>query len=196
MSEDIENIIQILTDKYLILNFNKYERTELDLGCGTGIFSLEIAQRNPNSQIIAADIMIGRLRKIEKKAKRLELKNLDILRVEATNLMSYMLKDNSIDRLHILCPDPWPKTKHKGHRLLSSQFMNSIKRVLKPNGVFHFSTDDKNYYKSTCKIVEESGIFKSSDKELISDVIDIKTAFAKKWESEGLEVRHIAWQVK
>ena len=196
MIDKINNKIQILTDKYLIINLEKNKTVELDLGCGTGIFSLELAARYQDSIILAADIMLGRLRKIEKKAIRNNLDNIRILRVEATNLMGYMLKENSVDRIHILCPDPWPKSKHKGHRLLSSQFMNSIKKVLKPDGIFHFATDDKTYYESTCKIVEESGLFETEDNANIADISDIKTAFELKWEAEGLKVQHIAWKVK
>jgi tRNA (guanine-N7-)-methyltransferase len=192
----MQDLIEILTDKYEKIELPSDAHTELDLGCGNGKFSLELSELNPSSYIIAADIMLGRLRKLAKKAGRRKLKNIRILRTEAAALLGFMLKDNSINRLHILCPDPWPKTKHKGHRLLSSQFMSSIYRVLKPGGVFHFSTDNTAYLPQTVENIKNSGLFGSENKKLIEDVTCIKTAFELKWQEEGLEVHHKAWQVK
>lgn len=188
--------IEILTDEYKRIEIPSGMRTEVDLGCGNGKFSLELSELMPSSYIIAADIMLGRLRKVAKKAERLKLKNFRILRTEATALLGYMLKDNTVDRVHILCPDPWPKTKHKGHRLLSSQFMASICRVLKPGGIFHFSTDNTAYLNQTIENIEKSSLFYSHNSTLIEDVRNIKTAFELKWQEEGLKVHHKAWQIK
>jgi len=192
----MEQRIELLTDKYERVKIPSSTKTELDLGCGNGKFTFELLARNPSTFVIAADVMLGRLRKIERKAIREKIKNLRILRTEATALLGYMLGDNSIDRIHILCPDPWPKSKHKGHRLLSSQFISSLCRVLKPNGVFHFSTDNTEYLKQTCINIENSELFTAEDKELIRDVVEIKTAFELKWQREGLKVHHKAWQTR
>ena len=190
----IDNKINILTNTYHIHHFPE-GKVELDLGCGNGKFTQELAEKYPETHVAAADVMIGRLRKVAKKAKRLGLENIEILRVEASALMGYILPDNSVDRLHILCPDPWPKSKHKGHRLISSQFMMSISRVLKPGGIFHFSTDNNAYYESVSEVVKMSGLFSENKPELIADIADIKTDFQLKWEEEGLTVRHVAWKV-
>ena len=186
--------IGMLTSTYCHYELPTSKRVELDVGCGKGKFTAELAARYPESQIVAADIMVGRVRKLKKKCERLEIANMALLRVEATALMGYILKDNSVDRLHILCPDPWPKSKHKGHRLLSSQFMSSIVRVLKPGGVFHFATDNIPYFESVTCVLEKSGLFQKEDQSLISDIIDIKTDFQLRWEDEGLEVQHVAWK--
>ena len=186
--------INILTDKYENL-FIPDKHVEIDLGCGKGKFSIELAMRNPQIHILAADVMIGRLRKLQNKLNRNNIENVQILRVEATSLLGYFLPDNSIDRIHLLCPDPWPKAKHKGHRLLSSQFIASLKRVLKPNGVFHFASDNEPYYNSVKKLIDASNIFESSDLKLIEDIIDIKTDFQLRWEEEGLTVKHCAFKL-
>lgn len=184
--------INFLTSTYHIHHCPE-GRVELDLGCGKGKFSVELAARYPGSHVVAADVMIGRLRKLVKKTARLHLENIEVLRVEASSLMGYILPDNSIDRLHILCPDPWPKTKHKGHRLICSQFLSSVSRVLKPAGVFHFSTDNNVYFDSVMRVVKSSGLFSDLRPELFADVVDIKTDFQLLWEGQGLIVRHAAW---
>ncbi len=189
--------IHILTDSYLPLrNFvnlpDASKQVELDLGCGKGSFTALLAQRYPEKFVLAADIMIGRLRKLVRKRNRLELKNLEPLRTEARILLARFLPDASINRLHMLCPDPWPKLRHKGHRLLSSDLAGQIHRILRSGGIFHFSTDATEYFEAGCAAIEDSGLF-TRDDSAINDITDLKTDFERRWNKQGLEVNHAAW---
>ena len=105
---------------------------ELDLGCGVGSFTAELAKRYPERTILAADVMIGRLRKLVRRMHRMKLENLTLLRSEARFLVGFSFPDGALDRIHLLCPDPWPKGRHRGHRLLASDFTAQLHRVLKP----------------------------------------------------------------
>ncbi|MBR2723166.1 MAG: methyltransferase domain-containing protein [Lentisphaeria bacterium] len=135
-----DDFIDILTQSYTHIAGvkNNSSRTELDLGCGSGSFTAGLAGRYPEAKIFAADVMIGRLRKLVRKNQRLGIDNMQLLRVEARHLVAYMLPDEGLDRLHILCPDPWPKDRHKGHRLVTSDFLSQIHRVLKKAELFTF----------------------------------------------------------
>jgi len=194
-AEDV--FIEILTSGYQLIdstvdNLPDY-RVELDLGCGNGDFSTALGKLYPDRKILAADIMLGRLRKLVKRNKRLHIENVVPLRVEARALIYYMLPDLSVDRIHILCPDPWPKERHKHHRLLCSDFLGQLFRILKNDGVFHFSTDDNHYFDTVCRLVEISGLF-TCDNAKLADVSNIKTCFENRWNEMGLKVNHIAWK--
>ena len=187
--------INFLNTEYICLesvaDLHKWRRVELDLGCGKGNFAVMLAQRNPETLVLAAELLVGRMRKLHKRIERENVTNL-LLRVEARNLLGYMLPDHSLDRLHILCPDPWPKTKHRGNRLLCSDFMTHIHRVLKPGGQFHFSTDDAAYFNTMYNVVEKSGLFDENN-ALLAETSDIKTDFEKRWNEQGKEVSHVLW---
>jgi tRNA (guanine-N7-)-methyltransferase len=189
--------IKFLETEYLRLkdsiDFVTPEQVELDLGCGNGSFTTALAQRYPTHLILAADILVGRLRKLVNRNRRETVDNIIALRVEARNLLSYMLHDGSINRLHILCPDPWPKGRHRSHRLLCSDFMKNIHRILATDGIFHFATDDDYYYETVCRLVEVSGLFTENIEQYV-DIADIKSDFEKRWIAEGKTVRHITWQ--
>ena len=187
--------INILTQSYTRLDdvADMTKRVELDLGCGSGSFTAGLAKRYPDAKILAADVMIGRLRKLVRKNQRLDISNMQLLRVEARHLVSYMIPDGALDRLHILCPDPWPKERHKGHRLVTSDFLSQIHRVLKKGGIFHFSSDDDPYFDSVADIVERSGLFEQDD-SLLDDICDIKSDFEIRWLDQGKHVRHHAWK--
>jgi len=187
--------LRILTSLYEPLTLPSGE-VELDLGCGKGRFAAAVAGRFPERRVLAADVMLGRLRKAAGKAERGGVANMEFLRVEAWMLVGRMLPAGSLARVHILCPDPWPKKKHKGNRLISSEFVSRLAVALRPGGVFHFATDDEEYMESTERVVEASGLFSVSDASLIKDVSDIKTEFELLWEREGRTVGHRAWSGK
>lgn len=166
---------------------------ELDLGCGSGSFAVALAARMPDRRIVAADVMIGRLRKVVRKARQSGLDNLAVIRAEARVLLALMLPDGSLDRIHLLCPDPWPKNRHRGHRLLCSDFTTQLHRVLKADGIFHFSSDDDYYCDAVGRVVGASGLFESCP-EGIADLRDVKSDFERRWIDAGKTVRHFAWR--
>jgi len=191
----------ILNDRYVtmreLMPDFAFPHAELDLGCGKGDFAAELARRKPDTAVFAADVKLGRLRKVVRKTRGDEREeNVIFLRVEARHLLTIILPDEFLDRIHILCPDPWPKQKHSGNRLLSSDIMMHIARVLKKDGVFHFSTDDAPYLAAVRKNVSGSGLFEEAGPDAIADVADIRTEFETQWLAQGKTVTHLAWRRK
>ncbi len=189
-------MIHILNTRYCLLDEvvrpAPGQRVELDLGCGSGGFTVRLAESKPEALVFGAVVMLGRLRKVEKLGRRTGVSNLELLRVEARHLISLIAPDSYFDRIHILCPDPWPKHKHKGNRLMSSDFMMQLNRVLKKDGILHFATDDPNYMESTRRNLETSALFEYAPQEVLDDVKDFKTDFEKEWLAIGRTVPHIA----
>ena len=192
--------IHILTDRYVLFRdlcpIPDGKTVELDLGCGKGGFSAALSAAFPDRLILAADIMLGRMRKVKKKTDRTGNGNVCLLRTEARYLLGICLPDRCIDRIHILCPDPWPKDRHRGHPLLCADFMMSINRVLKEGGIFHFATDDPEYMETVTALVKTSGLFESAGTETIADVSGeaFRTEVERDWIAEGKTVPHVAWR--
>ncbi len=190
--KSVDELIEILTDCYVNLDIPSDKFIELDLGCGKGAFTTALAEKYPERLIYAVDVMLGRLRTLGKRNIRQGVNNMKLLRSEAWYLIGNALPDSSIDRLHLLCPDPWPKEKHKGNRLISNEFLGRLYVKLRKNGIFHFSTDDVNYYSQAIRTISNSKLFVRDD-ETISDIFDIKTDFENKWNEQGLKVNHCGW---
>ena len=196
-AKTLEDIF-ILNDKDLLLadflTLPEGKDAELDLGCGKGGFAVALAQSHPERIILAADVMLGRLRKVRKKLNRAQAGNAYLLRVEARHLLGRILPDRCLARIHILCPDPWPKLRHRGHRLLCADFMMSINRVLREEGIFHFSTDDPEYRDAVVRQVMDSELFAPAPASVLDDVRDFKTEFERDWLAQGKTVTHFAWR--
>lgn len=165
---------------------------ELDLGCGKGGFLLQLAERYPDRPIIGADIMVGRLRRLARKVERRELRNVDLLRIDAWNLVARMLPDESLSRVHILCPDPWPKKRHRGNRLISSEFLGRLSRKLIPGGILHLATDNVPYFERMQAAIAPLAQFAESP-DGIADIADIQTDFERQWLAQGIPTQHLAF---
>lgn len=198
MQNKIEDqFIRIITSEYCrlddIVTLPPDHLVELDLGCGKGTFTVQLAQRFPDRTILAADVMIGRLRRLTGKMNRNRITNLHLLRVEARMLVGLMIPDRTLHRLHIICPDPWPKGSQRHNRLLCSDFMTHIHRVLSADGMFHFATDDPNYLEAVTGVVEQSGLFTPCP-EAMAELAGLRSDFEARWLSQGKSVEHHLWK--
>lgn len=191
MKKQDEKIV-MLTGRYARYDIPAgFSGVELDLGCGKGGFLLELARRHPQRLILGADVMLGRIRKVSRKAARMGVTNIALLRVNAWDLMAYGLPDASLDRVHVLCPDPWPKARHAHRRLLCSEFLGRLIAKLKPGGILHLATDDRPYF-AFMKQALQGLPYQSAPTSVIADVQDIKTEFQLRFEASGITLcRHL-----
>src|SRR3974390_3002818 len=95
---------------------------EVELGCGDASFLAEYARQNPQTNFIGVERLLGRLQKLDKKCRRLGLTNTRGVRIESAYFLEFLLPPHSAEALHIYFPDPWPKKKHRRHRLISERF--------------------------------------------------------------------------
>ncbi|NOY81203.1 MAG: methyltransferase domain-containing protein [Kiritimatiellaeota bacterium] len=189
-------VIHILTNTYSVIDpcFARGAReVELDMGCGKGRFLLGLARRYPERVVLGSDVMLGRLRRVQRKVDRFGLRNVELLRAENLELAAFLLPDRSIHRVHLLCPDPWPKARHRGRRLITSEFIGRLLRILAPQAVFHVATDHAPYLE-----VIEAVAGKASGLEpaptAVDDIADLRTDFELQWLAEGRQVRHLSYR--
>ena len=188
-------MIEILTNEYRQVRLPADgEGVELDMGCGKGKFTLELAQRYPGRVILASDVMLGRLRRIEQKVLHRGLTNIRLLRAESAALAEFQLPLHCIDRLHILCPDPWPKDKKRIRRLVSAAFLGLLPRIMRPRGIVHMSTDHQPYFEDWQRLLQTIPFLQPAP-EGIADVRDLKTDFELQWEAMGKTVGHLSYRV-
>ena len=189
-------MIDILTNDYRQFQLpDGYGFVEMDMGCGRGKFTLELAKRFPERLVIASDVMIGRLRRLDAKVEKRNLANVRLLRAESGQVAEFQMPLHSIDRLHLLCPDPWPKERRKARRLVSTSFLCMLRRVLKPGGILHLSTDHEPYWLDWKRMLDYMPFF-TKEMSAIDDIADIKTDFELQWLAEGKAVNHLAYRLR
>lgn len=159
--------------------FEIVQPLELELGSGDGSFLIEYVRQHPERNFLGVERLMGRLRKIERRGKRMGFRNLAAIRFEAGYLLRYLLPAETFEAVHIYFPDPWPKLKHRKHRLINEDFPTLVTRILTPGGHVHMRTDDQDYFAQMQRVFAASPGFEpvAPPAELIAVRTDFETEF-------------------
>lgn len=134
-------------NKELDLNqiFADKDEVILEIGSGMGEATAAIAQANPQTGYVAVEMHTPGLAALLILINQLELKNVRLIREDATYLLANFIPDNSLDGIHLLFPDPWPKNRQHKRRIVQGEFVELIANKLKPGGFIHLATDWQPY---------------------------------------------------
>ncbi len=132
---------------------------EVDMGCGKGRFLLARARACPEVNFLGVDRLLGRIRKIDRKAGRLGLDNVRLLRMDAYYATTFLIPPESVRTYYLFFPDPWPKARHQRHRLFNPAYMEALHRTLLPGGTVHMATDHLPYFAAVVDIVRDDRRF-------------------------------------
>jgi tRNA (guanine-N7-)-methyltransferase len=163
---------------------------EIDLGCGDGSFLIDLARHHPERDFIGVERLLGRCKKVAKRIGKAGLENARILRLDSKYVVEWLLPADSVSRIHLLCPDPWPKFKHHRRRLVQIPFLEAVKTALEPGGEFLFMTDHGEYFEYAVEKIHGSGLFATAAWEEDSFFYP-KTDFQIQWEAEGKSMHRI-----
>ena len=172
--------------------FPAVQPLEIELGSGDGSFLAGYADSHPTINLIGVERLLGRLRKLARKGTRLNLLNLRLLRIEATYFVEYLLPRRSVSAIHIYFPDPWPKRKHRKHRLINHEFVESLRQALRDGGIVYLRTDDADYFEQITAVFGENSAFQESDTP--ADLCERTTDFEKDFLSKGIPTLRAAYR--
>jgi tRNA (guanine-N7-)-methyltransferase len=165
---------------------------ELEIGCGNGRFLAAQAKKNPEIQYIGIERMLGRVRKLNRKAERLPTRNLHALRLEAFYTFYYLLPEHRLRTVYVFFPDPWPKRRHQRNRLFSPLFLDALWMRLESGGVVQIATDHLDYYQEIKKTFAASSRFKEVPAMTRSE--EEQTDFEQLFLKQGLPIGACAYQ--
>ena len=134
-------------NKELDLNqiFADKDEVILEIGSGMGEATAAIAQANPQTGYVAVEMHTPGLAALLILINQLELKNVRLIREDATYLLANFIPNQSLDGIHLLFPDPWPKNRQHKRRIVQGEFVELIANKLKPGGFIHIATDWQPY---------------------------------------------------
>ena len=170
----------------------------LELGCGKGEYTVELARKFPAINYIGVDIKGARLWKGAKTALSEGLKNVAFVRTNI-EIATRFFAAGEIDEIWLTFPDPQMKKKRK--RLTSTTFLNKYKHFLKPNGVIHLKTDSNFQFSYTKELVSLNGfdVLAETDNlyqsEIMNETLQIKTFYEKQWLARGITIKYIAFRL-
>jgi tRNA (guanine-N7-)-methyltransferase len=190
----IHRIASILDRFDLGALFPKAQPVEVELGTGDGSFLSQYAAMHPERNFIGVERLLGRLRKVDRKARRSGLRNLRLIRLEAAYFVEYLLPLASIDSLHIYFPDPWPKRKHWKNRLINARFAELAATILKPGGLVYLRTDDAAYFEQMTEVFSTARQFCLA--KTPEEVVAVITDFERNFNARGVTTLRAAYQLR
>jgi tRNA (guanine-N7-)-methyltransferase len=165
---------------------------EVELGSGDGSFLAQYAALHRDRNFIGVERLLGRLRKLDRKAIRMGLENIRAIRIEAAYFLQHLLAAGAAAAMHVYFPDPWPKRRHHKHRLINDAFPLVTARALADGGVIFVRTDDADYFKRIQEIFSACPLFAETPTpdELASTLTDFERGFL----ARGVQTRRAAFR--
>ncbi len=173
--------------------FSEPQPLEVELGCGDASFLVEYARRNPEINFIGVERLLGRIQKLDRKGRRAGLTNLRGVRIESAYFLQYLLTPHAASALHIYFPDPWPKKKHRRHRLINEGFPTLARAALAPGGVVYLRTDDTDYFSQMVEVFAASQEFQKI--ETPAELSEVLTDFERGFNAQGIPTLRAAYQL-
>lgn len=172
--------------------FPRPQPLEVELGCGDASFLAEYAARQPERNFIGVERLLGRIRKLDRKGQRARLTNLRGIRIESAYFLEYLLPRNITTALHIYFPDPWPKLKHRRHRLINDHFPALAWQALTPRGVLYLRTDDTDYFQQMTRVFAADQRFQPGETPVA--LAEVRTDFEQAFNARGIPTLRAAYQ--
>ena len=167
----------------------------LEVGAGTGLFSVELAARYPDKLFAAIDVKADRLQKGAYIALEKGLDNIYFIRARADQI-SDLFALSTLVNIWVTFPDPFPKKRAAGRRLTHPYFLRRYAQLLQPGGELLFKHDDRDFF---CWSLEQLVAEKWQITELsfdlhessLDDECKIVTTYEQRWLNEGKAINFV-----
>lgn len=182
-------------DQWLKFQGRSLEKVHLEIGAGTGLFSLELARRYPDKLFVALDVKADRLQKGAYQAIDDGISNIYFVRARADQI-DQMFAANSLDAVWITFPDPFPRTRSAGRRLTHPNFLERYASLLSSGGELLLKHDNSEFFDwSLEQLVGANWQIKGLSFDLheseLNDDYKIMTTYERRWLSEGRRTKFV-----
>ena len=193
---------EILPGEWSGCVFGNNRPITLELACGGGEYTLELAARYPQRNFIGVDIKGERIYKGARKALDGNITNVAFFRAYIQFLDRYIkCETDNVEEIWITFPDPYPKKSKKRKRLTSPFFLDIYRRIILPNRSVHLKTDSELLYSFTLESLKEEGctiVRSTSDlynSSMVDEVLSIKTMYEKQHLEDGKTIKYVEFMV-
>jgi tRNA (guanine-N7-)-methyltransferase len=135
--------------------FGRPGSVHIEIGSGKATFLLNQAKKQPEVNFLGIEWARKYYRYAVDRIGRWAIKNVRIIRTDATALLIDLIPDNSVECFHIYFPDPWPKKRHHKRRFICTANLQQILRCLKSNGTIRIATDHAEYFEQIKQVIAE-----------------------------------------
>ena len=173
----------------------------VELGCGKGEYTIDLAKKNPDKNFIGIDIKGARFWRGAKTALENNLGNVAFVRTQI-ELVDFIFDKGEVDEIWITFPDPQIKYKRTKHRMTNHAFLKKYDHILKKDGVINLKTDSEFMHGYTLGLLHGEGheiVHANHDvyKDYYSpdEVTGTQTFYEKKYLEKGKAITYIKFKL-
>lgn len=133
----------------------------LEIGFGDGESLAEMAAADPQRGFLGIEVHRPGVGHLLLAIEQLGLENVRLLERDAVEVVRDQLPANALDRVQIFFPDPWPKKRHHKRRLIQSEFVEQLARVVRVGGLLHLATDWPPYAEQMLEVINGEASFRN-----------------------------------
>ena len=190
-----------LKGNWQALHFQNDFPITLELACGRGEYSLDLARRYPQRNFIGVDVKGARIWKGASIALTEGLSTVAFLRTKIEFINPFFEKEE-VDEIWITFPDPFLRESKVRRRLTAPNFLERYRLFLKPGGVVHLKTDDPTLYNFTIDTLEADPqvtiLYQNNDiyaQPLLFEELTTKTYYEKKHLANGKQIKYVRFTI-
>lgn len=159
-------------------------RVFVEIGFGNGEFLEYLAKTYPDVLIVGIEVSQWCVAKGARRALAAGLENVRVMHGDARFLLRNCFSPESVERVYMNFPCPWPKTRHAPRRVNVPLFADLMAYIVAPDGYFELATDVDWYAAETAEIISSSGVFEADPIE-VDPERPYLTKYERKWRSMG-----------
>jgi tRNA (guanine-N7-)-methyltransferase len=180
-----------------LVNFNDVFKNSsreliLEIGFGMGASTTEIAKANPNKNYLAIEVHSPGVGNLIKLIQENHIFNLKIIQHDAVEVLNAMIKNDSLDGIHIFFPDPWPKKRHHKRRLIQENFLKLMVQKIKQSGYLHIATDWEDYALWIIDLLDKETLLQKTSEDFFEKP-DYRPL--TKYENRGIKLGYKVWDM-
>ncbi len=161
--------------------FGRAAPVVLEIGFGNGNALAALAAQQPQNNYLGIEVHRPGVGQLLRRLHDECLANVRVLCADAKEVLARNVPDASLAAVYVLFPDPWPKQRHHKRRLVQPDFIELVRRKLKPGGVLHLATDWQDYAEHMQAVLGASSGFAPAPAGLRPDT---------KYEARGRRLGH------
>ena len=137
----------------------KHAPIAFEIGAGTGEAALALARQRPHWLVVATEVHLASLASLLLGVQAAGLDNVAVAGTDGRAVLAELASQRRVELVRILFPDPWPKRRHHGRRLVEPGLLDLLAAALTPGppdpeahpagtgaaGTVELATDDNSY---------------------------------------------------
>ncbi|HEY4541282.1 MAG TPA: tRNA (guanosine(46)-N7)-methyltransferase TrmB [Noviherbaspirillum sp.] len=172
--------------------FERAAPTILEIGFGMGDTTAQIAAGMPEKNFVGVEVHTPGVGSLLKLIGEQELGNLRIIQHDAVEVVTHMVRPDSLAGVHVFFPDPWHKARHNKRRLIQGPFVQLLASRIAPGGYLHCATDWQEYAEQMLEVLSAEPTLENTAQGYAPRP-DYRPV--TKFEKRGLKLGHGVWDL-